>query len=253
MRRKHTYEKASRISRVLAFLIDHFIITFLFFALIFKVVDSSATNIENLDDLPLIILYILLAWFLFYFGKDTFQGRSPGKWFMGIIVRDEKEHTTVPSIKKLFIRNILLILLPVEFVTLTVNSNKKRLGDTITKTVVLKNPVTPKIIPRILIMVSLGVLFFASILSSGSGIMKNSGAYKASVKAIEQNEEILTETGGIEGYGTIPSGTISISEGYGNARLQIKVHGKEKDVTVHTYLEKKPGEEWELIQLTNKN
>ncbi len=253
MRRKPTYEKASRISRVIAFLIDHFIITFLFVALIFMVLDSSATNIENLNDLPLIILYIVLAWFVFYFGKDTLRGRSPGKWFVGIMVRDEKDFNRTPSPGRLFIRNTLLIIWFIEFVMLVASPEKKRLGDTIAKTVVLKNPVTPKIIPRILIMTSLGILFLVVIFSSASGIMKSSGAYKASVEAIEQNKEILTETGGIEGYGMIPSGSISTSDGYGNARLQIKVRGKEKNITVHTYLEKKPGEEWELIRLTNKN
>ena len=79
--------------------------------------------------------------------------------------------------------------------------------------------------------------------------MKNSDAYKVAITEIEKNEEILSETGGITGYGMMPTGNVSISNGNGQAQLEIKVLGNEKDLNVGVYLTKEPNGEWKLIEL----
>ena len=80
--------------------------------------------------------------------------------------------------------------------------------------------------------------------------MKNSDAYKVAVNRIENNQEILTETGGIKGYGMMPTGHVSISNGYGKAQLEIEVLGNERDINVSVYLTKEPNGEWELIEMS---
>ena len=79
--------------------------------------------------------------------------------------------------------------------------------------------------------------------------MKNSEAYKVAVREIEQNQEILNETGGIKGYGIMPMGSVNISNGYGQAQLAIKVLGNDNNLNVSAYLTKEPNGEWELIEL----
>lgn len=79
--------------------------------------------------------------------------------------------------------------------------------------------------------------------------MKNSDAYKLAIKEIEKNQEILTETGGIKGYGMIPSGSINITNGYGQAQMDIKVLGNETDLSVGVYLTREPNGEWKLIEM----
>ena len=79
--------------------------------------------------------------------------------------------------------------------------------------------------------------------------MKSSEAYKVAIIEIEQNQEILLETGGIKGYGIMPKGNISITDGNGQAQLGIKVLGNEKDLNVRVYLTKEPNEKWKLVEM----
>ncbi len=63
------------------------------------------------------------------------------------------------------------------------------------------------------------------------------------------NQEILEETGGIKGYGLLPSGNITISNGKGDAQLQIKVIGDKKDIEVNVHLTKEIDGQWMLLEL----
>ena len=87
------------------------------------------------------------------------------------------------------------------------------------------------------------ILFFAV------AVLKNSEVYKVASHKIKLNQEIINETGGIKGFGMIPTGNVNISNGHGKANLTIKVLGNNKDLNVHTYLTKEPDGEWELIKL----
>jgi hypothetical protein len=168
---------------------------------------------------------------------------------MGIMVRDASNHDEVPSFGRLFLRNLFVIIWPVEFIVLASSPERKRLGDKTAKTVVVENPNKPAKLPRILALIGVGVAFFTfTFLLAGTAI-KNSEAYKVAVQEIEQNQEVLDETGGIKGYGMIPTGNMTISNGNGKAQLEIKVLGNEKNLNVSAFLVKEPGGEWELMEL----
>jgi hypothetical protein len=79
--------------------------------------------------------------------------------------------------------------------------------------------------------------------------MKNSDAYKVAIIEIEKNEKIITETGGIKGYGMMPTGNVSTSNGQGQAQREIKVLGNTKDLNVSVYLEKESDGQWRLIEM----
>ena len=100
------------------------------------------------------------------------------------------------------------------------------------------------------LVVGVGLVFVVGIVLLVGTIMKNSDAYKTAVYSIEQNEAIIDETGGIAGYGFLPMGSIEITNGYGQAQLDIKVLGNEKDVKVEVALVREPNGEWDLIEMS---
>ena len=75
-------------------------------------------------------------------------------------------------------------------------------------------------------------------------LMRNDSSFDAATSFIQSQEEIVSEVGGIERFGTFPSGSVQYSNGYGSARLRIKVVGEDATVTVEVYMTKKPDEEW---------
>ena len=240
---------SNRKRRIAALLIDHVIMVFLMVSITFVALGPDFINEDDPGRMTGVMLWVMIPGFILYFSKDSINGISAGRWIMGIMVREDQDANSVPSFGKLFLRNIFLVIWPVELIVLAASSDKKRIGDKVSKTVVLKNPDKPKRLARIMVLVGIAlVIFLCAYLLAGSA-MKNSDAYKVAVKHIEADKEILEETGGIVGYRMMPAGNINIRNRYGEARLQIKVLGKKKDVTVSATLEKEPGGEWKLIEM----
>lgn len=244
------YILSSRKRRIVAFLIDHFTFTFLIVGIVFLSLGTDFLNQNNFRNLLYKMLPIMLVGFLFYFAKDSIKGISPGKWVMGIMVRNENNPQEVPSFGNLFSRNLFLIIWPIEFLVLASSQDKKRIGDKIAKAIVVKNPKKAAKAPRILALLIIGIVFFTFVTLFVGSAMKSSDAYKTALFEIEQNQEIISETGGIKDYGMIPTGSITVSNGYGEAQLEIKVIGNEKDINVSVYLTKEPNGKWKLIELS---
>jgi len=240
---------SSRKRRIVAFLIDLFTMTFLIVAISFMSLGTRFLDENNASKVMTKMLPTMLIGFIVYFAKDSIKGISPGKWIMGIMVRDENNHNEIPSAGRLFIRNLLIIIWPIEFIVLAVSQDKKRLGDKIAKTSVLKNTKKLNVLPRVLALGGIGIAYFVFIFVFVFASMKNSDAYKTVISEIEQNQELIKEVGGIKEYGMFPTGGVSIKSGYGEANLEIKVIGNEKELSVNAYLTKEPNEEWKLIEL----
>ncbi|WP_233581788.1 hypothetical protein [Flavobacterium macacae] len=47
----------------------------------------------------------------------------------------------------------------------------------------------------------------------------------------------------------MPSGNVNISNGQGQAQLDIKILGNTNDMKVSVYLEKEPNGQWKLIEM----
>ncbi len=241
---------SSRKRRIAAFLIDHFVLTFLMVSIVFLALGPNYMDENNIGKMTSSMLTVMLPGFLLYFAKDSIQGISIGKWIMGIMVRDQINPNEIPSFGRLLVRNLFIIIWPVEFIVLAANQDKKRLGDKVSKTIVVKNPNKPTKLPRALALVGIGITFFSFTFFFVGAAMKNSDAYKVAITEIERNQEILDETGGIKGYGFMPTGNVNISNGNGQAQLEIKVLGNEKDMSVGVYLTKETNGEWMLVKLT---
>ena len=73
---------------------------------------------------------------LLLLAKDGLNGRSPGKWFMGIAVARANDPAAVPGLARLMLRNLTLAILPLEAVAVFVDRYYRRLGDRLAGTVV---------------------------------------------------------------------------------------------------------------------
>ena len=94
--------------------------------------------------------------------KDFKNGISPGKWALGIMVRSDKDNEKTPSIGEVIIRNLFLIIYFIEFWVAIFAPRRKRIGDMVAKTVVLKNPNRPGRAKRF--FVTLGVMVLLMII-----------------------------------------------------------------------------------------
>jgi len=237
---------SSRKRRIAAFIIDHFVLVFLIVSIAFRIIDLIVIDENNIGQAMMRMSIAMLPGFLLYTAKDSIKGMSLGKWVMGIMVRDAENPDKVPSFGRLFLRNAFLTILPIELIILLSSGEKKRLGDKAAKAIVIRNPNKPARFLRVVALV--GVLVGGVFLFAVSGL-KGGDAYKVAIEAIEQNQEITDEVLGIKGFGRIPMGSINMSNGYGNAELQIKVLGNTKDMYVDVHLTKQPNKEWELIKM----
>lgn len=128
---------SSKTVRVFAGLVDYVLLFAaasmgLFFIL-------SKTFDQSNSEIAMYIVFALPIIFILYCFKDSIYGISPGKYVVGIAVRKKADFEKTPSILLLFLRNISLLLWPVEILILILSKNKQRLGDMLTKTIVVRN------------------------------------------------------------------------------------------------------------------
>jgi uncharacterized RDD family membrane protein YckC len=244
-----TLERASRKRRIAAYFIDHFVFTFLIVAIAFLAMGPNAFDSGDVSSMPFILISVLIPGFLLYFAKDFINGISPGRWVAGIMVRSSLDWNQVPSRSQLFVRNLFMIIYPVEAIVMISNPDKLRLGDKSQKTVVLRNPNESDLWKRLCAVAAIGILFFSFIFLFVGNALKSSEAYKIAVSEIESDSEIIERTGGIVGYGLMPAGQMSTNSTGGSASLVITVKGEKEDVKVEAILEKDFKGEWTLIEL----
>lgn len=232
---------ASRLTRLFAFLIDHLSLTLVIVLPLLLLLTNDDTP-DNTDIFFLFPVFIIVS-MLFYFCKDFIKGASLGKWLLGLTVREQKNLDSTPSLMNLFLRNLTIVIWPVELIVLLVDKNKRRLGDKLGKTVVVQSQKVSVL--KIILIILLGFILFTFIIfATVMYVIKSSDAYQISESFIEQNEEIKQKTGGVSGFGFLPSGTINITDESGESFLTLKVKGKVKDIVVDIYLTKQPGSKW---------
>ena len=141
-----TFLKSSRKRRIVAWLIDHFVMCFLMVSMVFI---AHPNFMNEMSKMGTTMLLIMIFGFILYFAKDCIKGISVGKWIMGIMVRDKDNQNEIPSFGRLVLRNLFIPIFPIEFIVLAASKQKKRIGDIVAKTVVVKNPNKPAKFPRI--------------------------------------------------------------------------------------------------------
>lgn len=240
---------ANRKRRIAAFFIDLFVVSFLMSGIVFLILGPNFIDENNFDKMSMIMTIVMIPGLILYFAKESIKGISFGKWIMGIMVRVESDIYSIPTFGKLFIRNLFLMIWPIEFFASVLDKNKRRIGDKVTNTVVIKNPDKATKTYRIIALVAIGLVLYGFTALFSGVVLKSSEAYKAALVSIENNNEIVKQTGGIESYGTFPKGNINITNDYGQADLSISIKGKEKNIEVSVLLEKKPNQSWKVTEI----
>lgn len=225
--------------RVGAFLFDHFLASLLG---IIAGLAYTGWLPEPSDKSMSIALAVTFGTF---FCRDFIKGISPGRWVAGIMVRDYDDPSNVPSIPKLFLRNVFHVLWPVEALSMLFDSGSRRLGDKAANSVVLLNPRKARVGFRIIpiVLLTCGFIFFTFFFSFIS--IRQSEPYQLAVAYIEANPETHEVTGGIKEFGSFPAGNISIDGDVAEANFMVHVIGETKSVIAIVELVKINGK-WQV-------
>ena len=128
---------SSKTIRIFAGLIDYVFLFSLNGSFLFFVLNKTLELTPLEIGFKIILLFPIM--FIVYCFKDSICGISPGKYMVGIAVRDKNNYRETPGISHLFLRNITLLLWPFEILVLIFSKKKQRLGDIIAKTIVVRN------------------------------------------------------------------------------------------------------------------
>jgi len=93
--------------------------------------------------------------------KDMIKGQSPGKFILGIAVRDQENPSQIPSAKALFLRNLSLPIWPIDALVLLFT--KKRIGDKFAGTNVYRLSPKPKLVIRLAALLAIPILIALAI------------------------------------------------------------------------------------------
>lgn len=250
--------------RLVAAIIDDFLFTII---MVLAIMGFALINQHG----EIVVLIVFLVIMILFLLKDLIKGRSIGKLIMGIAVRSFEDPTRIPEKWRLIIRNLFLLMWPVDLFVMFFNHQGQRLGDKIAGTIVIKvtknmteeecteqlekysneysrlrpfnkSSAIKTILISIVVIGTLLCLFVFGI----SSLMKSSGAYQTAISQIETDETIHKRIGKVYGYGLLPTGSITTSSnGTGDAEFVIKVKGEKATIKVFTSLKKVSGE-WEI-------
>lgn len=196
---------------------------------------------------------LILVAFVVYCSKDVINGASIGKRIFGLAVRNSRNSTETPSVPKLFLRNTLTFIWPIEFLILVFSEEKTKIGDRIAVTDVYRLTKKSKKFVSIITAILIFTLFVTSILFGVTSIIKNDSSYKTAVNYIESDQDIIDYVGEIQGFGFFLSGGLnSYSENgnrYGAAYYRIKVIGTKKIIHIYIGMSKEPDKDWEITSI----
>jgi len=242
-------EQADVIFRGIAFFIDHMLITFAIVATAFASMTRLFSEEPDLMGSFISTFAILPIGVGIYVFKDSFRGRSFGKWLLNLQVRDTKDLEQIPSTGRLILRNLPIFIWPIELLSLILSSDQRRFGDKWAMSTVVKTETTAPRKVKVMLMLSVGFVLFASTFIFTFSMIKNNDAYRAAIAEIEQTQAIIDKTGGITGYGALPAGHIQTKNGEGKATFTISVKGKKKNISVKAHLSKSPDSDWSVHKL----
>lgn len=178
--------------------------------------------------------------------RDAAGGRSPGKWLCGLAVRQARDPAAPASVPQNVLRNVALVLLPVEALLVFVDPYYRRLGDRLAGTVVVQPPRVTHLSRRLL---GLAILFLLSLLLMmlvTRWRLHRSAAYETARRIASEHPALQEAVGAHQGFGGEPG--LRISPDGDRAAVTLEVEGArgtaEAEVVMHlvTHGERR----WEL-------
>lgn len=137
--------------------------------------------------------------------KDGLNGRSPGKWFMGIAVVRANDPAAVPGLPRLVLRNLTLAILPLEAVAVFMDRYYRRLGDRLAGTVVVAAGNPAHLTRRLLGMAVLFLATMLAILLVEFWNVRRSAAYQTALGAASRYGQVHQAVGDGMEFGGSPS------------------------------------------------
>lgn len=244
------YKIASHGKRLLALIIDLAIIILLI---------NTLTQLQNPDHWDLILpssdtsklfsFYGLL--FAILICKDLIKGCSPGKFIFGIITRPLNDLSQPPSPLSTLLRNLSLIIFPIEGILLLVDSHGRRIGDRWQQTAVIENSRAPRPIVRLMAANTIFFVAFFSFFLLQPWMFKKTAAYQTAIAFIEQSPKVFEEIGTIQDF-EAPELNLNIQQSEGSAEIRVKAVGQKQTtlISVHLTLVNTPKRSWKAEQIT---
>ena len=186
---------ASHHMRLFALMFDYFLIVSLL-----KVIDQvSAGDHWDLLPVPETPEYFSPMWLLglviLVLGKDLIGGRSLGKWLTGITIVSASDATTPATSMQTVLRNMTLVLLPVEGILVFVDGYYRRLGDRLAGTVVVAAPRVPPTARRWTVITAFFMALLLSSLVIGPWNMRRSAAHQTAISTALQMSDLARAIG----------------------------------------------------------
>ncbi|WP_197035410.1 RDD family protein [Paenibacillus sp. UNC451MF] len=227
--------------RIGAFLIDHFIFSFLVCLTIFLILDPTNNDFSSLF---ISINVLIFGAFILYCYKDIVNGRSIGKRIFGLAVREENDNNNVPKASKLIIRNLFTFLWPIDLILILASKRKKKIGDRLVNTDVFMLNNRKTILGITLSLVSIFIYFICILFFGVLQIIKQDESYKIATEYIKNSTEIRNLVGNEITFGYFPMGSIQYKNGQGTSELTIKVMGSKDTISVHVVQQKTSKSNW---------
>jgi len=250
---------ASRKRRILALLIDVWFfgyLTSLCMYLVFFVFKTPWDTPFIHNSLSLHFLMWCLGFGIFT-SKDAIKGLGLGKLVMGIRVMGDSNKPAPPI--RTFLRNISLIIWPIEALAMILNSQKRRLGDYLANTQVKRDPnisgthrgyAALFIVCFYLFTPNLPDIDFSEqgFMELSQYLVKQSRAYELAEQSIQEQEAIVQLIGPIQSIHVDSHSNISVYNDEGEAQLILEVQGEDASLPVLVKLKRTAGE-WTLTQM----
>ena len=250
---------ASRKRRIIAVLIDFWLIGYLTSLIIYTLffVIKTPWDTEFIENVISLHSVIGLAGLFVFICKDTVKGLSFGKLLMGIRVV-KTSGKPVDSLSAL-LRNLSLLVWPIEALAIVINSKKRRLGDYLADTKVkrdLKISGSHRGLAAILII---SFYWFTPNLPSidftGQDfndiyqyIIKHSEAYEIAEQSLYEQPAIEKLIGSINEIKIGNASSIETHNDEGHAHLILVAMGENAELPVEVILKRSEGK-WQLTEM----
>ncbi|MDH5752462.1 MAG: RDD family protein [Deltaproteobacteria bacterium] len=188
--------------------------------------------------------------FTLLFLKDSLGGTSPGKLIAGLKVVRSEQPDQPPPFKRVVLRNLSLLVAPVDAVLVFIDPYFRRLGDRLAGTVVV---VPADLSPPTRRMFILLILFLASLLATFLLARRNlfrTSAYQLAEQALLQSEAVRLVVGAPVEPGSDPDIQWPPEDLGEAATVKLQAEGPLGEVDVLVELRKIPGQKaWEVYEV----
>ena len=250
---------ASRKRRIIAVLIDFWLVGYFTSLSIYSVffVVKTPWDTEFIQGLISLHSAMGLTGLFVFLCKDSFKGLSFGKLLMGIrVVKTSGGTIRFPTA---LLRNLSLLVWPIEALAIVINSKKRRLGDYLAGTKVKRDLKISGSHRGLATLFIICFYWFTPSLPSidftgqdfndiSQYIVKHSKAYEVAEQAILNQPEIEKLIGSINDISVGNTSNIATHNDEGQAHLVLVVIGEHGELPVEVKLIRAEGN-WQLIEM----